>query len=131
MHAVMWFSSLRCGFPIWSVSCLGVWLAAGAESGPLPRPLENIARGKPYTLSPAPDYSHCTDPEDLKQLTDGAYTTNYFWTQKGTVGWNNANPAIITLDLGQGGTDSGRLLQHGRRSGGREVAGSHPPAGER
>jgi hypothetical protein len=64
-------------------------------------PLENIARGKSYTLSPAPDYSHCTDPGDLKQLTDGAYTTGHFWIQKSTVGWNNANPAIIILDLGR------------------------------
>jgi len=62
---------------------------------------ENIALGKPYTLEPAPAYEHCTDPEDGKQLTDGVYTEGYFWAQKGTVGWSNASPVIITLDLGE------------------------------
>ncbi len=62
---------------------------------------ENIALGKPYTLEPAPAYEHCTDPEDGKQLTDGVYTEGYFWTQQSTVGWSNASPVIITLDLGE------------------------------
>ncbi|MBN2376528.1 MAG: hypothetical protein JXD22_09010 [Sedimentisphaerales bacterium] len=62
-------------------------------------PGENIARGKKYTLSPRPNYSHCTDPEDNLQLTDGVYTEGYFWTQKSTVGWSNSNPVIITIDL--------------------------------
>ena len=48
-----------------------------------------------------PAYEHCTDPEDGKQLTDGAYTEGHFWTQKGTVGWSNASPVIIPLDLGE------------------------------
>lgn len=63
--------------------------------------LENIALGKPYTLEPAPEYSHCTDPEDAKQLTDGIYTEGYFWTQKSTVGWSHTSPVIITVDLGE------------------------------
>jgi hypothetical protein len=56
--------------------------------------------GKPYTLDPRPNYSHCTDPDDGKQLTDGQYTVGYFWTQPSTVGWTNARPVIITVDLG-------------------------------
>lgn len=61
---------------------------------------ENVALGKPYTLFPRPNYVYCTDPEDNKQLTDGQYTVGYFWTQQSTVGWTNARPAIITVDLG-------------------------------
>jgi hypothetical protein len=69
---------------------------AAPERGP-----ENLALNKPYTLSPAPNYRHCTDPGDKTQLTDGAYSQGYFWTQKETVGWNNAAPVLCTLDLGR------------------------------
>ncbi len=49
---------------------------------------ENIALGKSYSLAPAPNYPHCTDPGDARQLTDGARVEGYFWTQQGTVGWS-------------------------------------------
>jgi len=62
-------------------------------------PGPNIALGKPYALSPRPGYSYCTDPDDTKQLTDGVRTVGYFWTQKTTVGWQNAAPAIVSIDL--------------------------------
>lgn len=75
----------------------GACCACAAE---VPRPAENLARGKPYTLDPRPNYSYCTDPGDQTQLTDGQYSQGYFWTQKSTVGWNNANSVSITLDLG-------------------------------
>ena len=61
---------------------------------------ENLALHKAYTLEPRPNYSYCTDPGDKTQLTDGAYSKGYFWTQKTTVGWNHASSATITLDLG-------------------------------
>lgn len=61
---------------------------------------ENIALGAPYTLDPAPNYAHCTDPGDATQLTDGKYSEGYFWTQPGTVGWGGVKPVTITLDLG-------------------------------
>ena len=61
---------------------------------------ENLARGKPYTLQPKPDYRYCTDPGDGTQLTDGQYTAGHFWTQKTTVGWVHPQSVIITLDLG-------------------------------
>jgi hypothetical protein len=64
-------------------------------------PGPNVALGKPYTLLPAPNYGYATDRGDKTQLTDGAYTVGYFWTQKTTVGWQNAAPAIVSLDLGQ------------------------------
>jgi hypothetical protein len=62
--------------------------------------LQNIALGKSYTLTPAPNYSNCTDLGDSTQLTDGIYTTKFFWTQKSTVGWTSAKTVIITIDLG-------------------------------
>ncbi len=60
---------------------------------------ENLAIGKKYTLSPKPTYKHCTDPDDTIQLTDGQTTDQYFWTQKGTVGWQSVPFAVITVDL--------------------------------
>ncbi|MFV2066994.1 MAG: discoidin domain-containing protein, partial [Pirellulales bacterium] len=60
---------------------------------------ENLALGKPVTFHPNPNYRHCTDSGDKTQLTDGEYTTGYFWTQKTTVGWNRARPVEITIDL--------------------------------
>ncbi|MHC4442764.1 MAG: hypothetical protein ACYTF1_08790 [Planctomycetota bacterium] len=61
----------------------------------------NIARGANYVVSPQPRYAHCTDPDDATQLTDGQSTKGYFWTQKGTVGWQAARYVTITVDLGR------------------------------
>ncbi len=77
----------------------GLWLsgiAAVCFGAP-----ENIALKKPYTLSPTPGYSYCTDAGDAVQMTDGVYAKGYFWTQKETVGWTHASPAICTIDLGK------------------------------
>jgi len=71
--------------------------AEGAVGSPAHR---NVAAGCPYTLDPQPSYGYCTDPNDKVQLTDGLYTSGYFWTQKSTVGWTHARPVVITLDLG-------------------------------
>ncbi|NIP27750.1 MAG: hypothetical protein GWN67_25055 [Phycisphaerae bacterium] len=60
---------------------------------------ENLALGKKYTLEPNPNYHLCTDLQDKVQLTDGIYTKGYFWTQMTTVGWTNAQPVKITIDL--------------------------------
>lgn len=62
---------------------------------------ENIALGKPYTLSPQPSYALCSDPDDDIQLTDGKSTEGHFWTQRGTVGWTRPGFSMITVDLGQ------------------------------
>ena len=92
----------------WMLMCLLVLFANGvgsaAESADRPdhgAASENVARGRPYTLVPRPDYGLCTDPGDRTQLTDGQYTHGYFWTQKSTVGWNHAHQVVITLDLGE------------------------------
>lgn len=60
---------------------------------------ENLAPGKRYTLDPNPNYHLCTDSQDKVQLTDGIFTKGYFWTQMTTVGWRNAQPVKITIDL--------------------------------
>lgn len=68
-------------------------LAATGVSG------ENLALGKHYELSPAPNYSQCTDPGDATQLTDGK-TFGAGWTQASTVGWAHHPRPRITFDLG-------------------------------
>ncbi|MBI2299814.1 MAG: hypothetical protein HYU66_12880, partial [Armatimonadetes bacterium] len=65
------------------------------------RPGENIARGKPYTMDPAPRYGLCTDADDKTQLTDGEHSTGYFWAQKTTVGWQGGSHFVVSIDLGQ------------------------------
>lgn len=86
---------------------LFVWAAVAATTtqlavaNALVRPGENMALGKACLLSPKPDYRACTDPDDPAQLTDGVYTTGYFWTQGSTVGWQGGQPVVITVDLGK------------------------------
>ena len=65
------------------------------------RGFTNVAQGKPYALDPRPDYPHCTDPGDAKQLTDGKYASGYFWVETGTVGWHHSGTVLITIDLGK------------------------------
>jgi len=70
----------------------------------------NIALHRSVTYNTKPNYSYSTDPEDAIQLTDGKYSsgadaqevekTRAIWVQKGTVGWQNRNPVVITIDLG-------------------------------
>lgn len=61
----------------------------------------NIAINKPYKFHAPPNYPHCTDPADDKDLTDGIHAKGYFWVQKATVGWRTRGQRIsITVDLG-------------------------------
>jgi hypothetical protein len=75
-------------------------LSLFAWSDEPPATLENIARDAVYTLDPKPNYAHCTDPGDARQLTDGVLTEGHFWTQPSTVGWQAAWPVYVVLDLG-------------------------------
>ncbi|MCX6361513.1 MAG: discoidin domain-containing protein [Armatimonadetes bacterium] len=79
------------------VACLALGLVRHGNSG---QPRANLALHRPVTLSPAPNYPLCTDDGDAAQLTDGLFTKDYFWTQLSTVGWQNARPVRITVDLG-------------------------------
>ena len=87
-----------------SIACLalsiGLALAARGGDGFTP-PGPNLALHQPYTLEPAPNYVDCTDDAKRTVLTDGVYTTGYFWVQKSTVGWVHTRPIAIRLDLGQ------------------------------
>jgi len=61
----------------------------------------NLALRKDYTLSPKPNYHLCTNKSDVIQLTDGR-TSGSKWTNKSTVGWQKAEPAVeIVIDLGK------------------------------
>lgn len=88
---------------------VGLFLAVAAlAGGMLLRPcvadvapsMENIARGKPYTMAPAPGYVDTIDAGDRTQLTDGEYSSGYFWVQKTTVGWVRDPTVTLTFDLG-------------------------------
>jgi hypothetical protein len=91
-----WFTSVANLFLLTVLVTPHRLAAAGNQAS---QPPENMALGKQYTLWPAPNYPYCTDPDDTIQLTDGRTTKDYFWTQKGTVGWVNAPYVTITVDL--------------------------------
>ena len=83
-----------------------VYALADVPEGVRPRDLftppgPNIALGQPYTISPSADYPYSRDEGDATQLTDGAFTVGYFWTQLSTVGWIRSQRAEITIDLGE------------------------------
>jgi hypothetical protein len=71
-----------------------------SQSGTAFDPALNIAMGRPYTLSPRPSYALTNDAGDDRQLTDGVVSNwNPIWTQTSTVGWTNASPITIVIDL--------------------------------
>ena len=62
---------------------------------------ENIALGRPYTMTPAPRYGYTVDEGDVTQLTDGEYSEGHFWTRPTTVGWSGTSLKYVTIDLGE------------------------------
>lgn len=66
------------------------------------RPSKNIALGASYHMEPVPQYEYCTDNDDTTQLTDGDFleTEESLWTHRSTVGWQDKERVILTLDLG-------------------------------
>lgn len=61
---------------------------------------DNLAIGRPYQLTPPPNYKACTDKGDAVQLTDGVRRDSN-WLQISTVGWKDqSQPASIRIDLG-------------------------------
>ncbi|HOX38150.1 MAG TPA: hypothetical protein PL033_09190 [Candidatus Brocadiia bacterium] len=65
-----------------------------------PEPGVNLALGKKCDFIPRPNYRYCTDPGDPNQLTDGKFTSAYFWVWPGTVGWQGRQ-ATVSIDLGR------------------------------
>src|SRR5436190_7998726 len=79
---------------------LALLLSVSAE--PVRAQPQNLARDCSYTMTPAPNYPATTDAGDDLQLTDGAYTAwNPIWLRPSTVGWVNAAPVTIVIDLGR------------------------------
>ncbi|MDD5168761.1 MAG: hypothetical protein PHN75_08085, partial [Syntrophales bacterium] len=60
----------------------------------------NVAKGKPYTVSPVQNYPQTAPATNTNALTDGIYTVGYFWTKESTVGWQNTKTVEILIDLG-------------------------------
>lgn len=60
---------------------------------------QNIGLKKSYVLSDPPNYSLSALSSDTSSLTDGIYTSGYFWTQRTTLGWRNFNKITIDIDL--------------------------------
>ena len=75
-------------------------LACVATPAEWTRPGANLAAGRPYTLAPTPNYALCSHDEDRRLLTDGVYTSGYFWTQPTTTGWQGGVTPRIVVDLG-------------------------------
>ena len=76
-------------------------LSTRQRSTGLSGPVTNIARGRPYTLAPRPSYPLTSDAGDDIQLTDGAFSVGTpLWTRATAVGWVNAAPVTIVIDLG-------------------------------
>lgn len=81
---------------------------------------ENLALHRPATFSAAPNYALLSGADAQIQLTDGCYATDApqisvndtgaLWVQKGTLGWTNVSPVIITIDLGQEQSIGGALF---------------------
>jgi hypothetical protein len=66
---------------------LCVLLAAATAGAAAAEDARNLALARPYTMSLAPNYALCTDPQDAVQLTDGKYADpGMFWGQPAAVG---------------------------------------------
>lgn len=66
---------------------------------------QNLALGKSYTWSFAPNYMHggskmCTDEDDVIQLTDGKYSKGFWWDPL-LCGWGSFAYLDIIIDLEQ------------------------------
>jgi hypothetical protein len=98
------------------VLTLVLGLAASACSNELP--LQVTA------LQPEANYPQTKDPGDAVQLTDGKTHMFPFWTQPGSVGWQQRTPVRISL---QAAMKAGVNYQLGIRTANRDRAGVHPP----
>lgn len=60
----------------------------------------NLALGARYAFEPAANYALTRDAGDSTQLTDGRYAGKGFWMSRDAVGWKEAGPIRIEIDLG-------------------------------
>ena len=80
----------------------------------------NLAYLKQYKVSPAPNYQLSAPSIDKTSLTDGKFSSGFFWTQKTTIGWRYIKNAEILIDLGKI-SDIGSLTFNTARGLGSEV----------
>lgn len=72
-----------------------------AAAEPIGTPADNLALGRPYTLSVTPAYRFCTTGTELAKLTDGKYADGgTLWTDPATAGWERTSPVFVQIDLG-------------------------------
>ncbi len=70
----------------------------------------NVVRAGPLTVeifNHPPNYTRSTDPDDIRQLTDGVLAPFPIWTSKQAVGWAAVTPIAIQLRVERGGAKSG------------------------
>ena len=60
---------------------------------------QNMAIHKSYTLSSSPNYRSSFPFPDSSALTDGVYTSGFFWSKETTVGWRDRDNIRIDIDL--------------------------------
>ncbi len=107
--------------PAGKVSIDALEIIPKGEAAPIPPALKrppNLAAGRPYSYHPIPNYPHTASPENAVQLTDGAWTKGYFWTQKTTVGWVRTREIEVTLDLGEHQPIAGVMVHSAAGAGG-------------
>ena len=81
-----------------TVSALCALAASACAASAQP---QNLARGRPYTIAPPPNYNATVDEYDDRQLTDGGYARSRpIWMSRTTVGWSDAAPVTVVIDLG-------------------------------
>lgn len=76
-----------------------VWLSSIGHAGADTLAVETFNHPPNYTLS--------TDPDDIRQLTDGALAPFPIWTSKQTVGWGGITPIAIRLRVATVGANPG------------------------
>lgn len=81
---------------IWGLAVIVglAWATAG-----LGAQATNVALGKPYRLSQKPNYPLAAPQTDSTSLTDGRFTSGFFWTRPTTVGWKESGVVEVILDL--------------------------------
>ena len=100
-------------------------LLAFASSVSMAFGAENVAAGARISFSKPPLYDLTADPDDARQLTDGAKVDGTMWMSRQAVGWvTGREPVRIDIDLG-GVRAIGDVCLHTSR---RSEAGVYFPA---
>jgi hypothetical protein len=80
------------------LAALVFWQAAPLAAQQTTHPGENVARGRPYSLTPPPNYGTALGPAG-SELTDGKVGAENFWIKGGAVGWTWRGAVMMRLPL--------------------------------